>query len=92
MNPNGYFTKKCLTEAMLAFYRKDAGKLSIPKKAYEAGECAFKSVVLNESYRGNLAVSWEFYGEVDVFLIYDASGALLGNTYDFHQHYHLLKT
>lgn len=26
---NGYFTKKCLIEAMQAFYRKDAGRIPL---------------------------------------------------------------
>ncbi len=88
---NGYFTKKCLCEAMQAFYRKDAGRLPLPERVYETGECVFRSSVLRESYGGNVAFSWDFQGEAEGFLIYDTKGALLGNTRDLHQHYLLLK-
>lgn len=88
---NGYFTEKCLLEAMQAFYRKDAGRLPIPERVYDAGKSMFRSAVLNESYGGNLAFSWEFQGNADGFLIYDTSGILQGNIRDYHQHYFLLK-
>ena len=88
---NGYFTKKCLCEAMQAFYRKDAGRLPLPERVYETGECVFRSSVLRESYGGNVAFSWDFQGEAEGFLIYDTKGVLLGNTWDLHQHYLLLK-
>ncbi|MCM1099126.1 MAG: glycosyltransferase [Ruminococcus flavefaciens] len=88
---NGYYTKKCLIEAMQAFYRKDAGRLPLPERVYKAGENAFRSVALNESYGGNLAFSWDFQGEADGVLIYDTAGKLLENTRDSYQHYLLLK-
>ncbi|MCM1025977.1 MAG: glycosyltransferase [Roseburia sp.] len=88
---NGYYTKNCLIEAMQAFYRKDAGMLPLPERVYKAGENAFRSVALNESYGGNLAFSWDFRGEADGILIYDTAGELLGNTRDILQHYILLE-
>ena len=54
---NGYFTKRCLIETMQAFCRKDAGRVPVPEGVYEAGECRFDYVALNESYGGNLAFS-----------------------------------
>lgn len=88
---NGYFTKRCLIETMQAFCRKDAGRVPVPEGVYEAGECRFDYVALNESYGGNLAFSWDFHGEADGFLIYDGAGNLLRNTRDLRQHYLLLK-
>lgn len=88
---SGYFTKKCLIEAMQAFYRKDAGRIFVPERAYNVGECVFKSETLNESYGGNLAFSWDFQGDADGLIIYDADGALLEDIRDLHQHYFLLK-
>ena len=88
---NGYFTKKCLIEAMQGFYRKDMGRLSIPEKAYEVGKCVFRSVVLNESHGDNRALSWDFQGAADGFLIYDTMGVLIGDIHNPHQHYFLLK-
>lgn len=88
---NGYFTKKCLIEVMQTFYRQDAGRISLPERVYEAGESTFRLISLNESYGENLALSWDFQGEADGFLIYDTAGTLLSNTRDFHQHYLLVK-
>lgn len=88
---NGYYTKKCLIDAMQAFCRKDADRLSIPEKIYGIGEYVFESVVLKESYGGNLALSWNFKGQVEGFLIYDTLGILIGETRNMHQHYFLIK-
>lgn len=88
---NGYYTKKCLIEAMQAFYRKDAGRDLIPAKAYQLGECAFSFTVLRESYGGNLALSWSFKGNLDGFLIYNTAGRLIGETRNTYQHYILIK-
>lgn len=88
---NGYYTKKCLMEAVQAFYRKDAGRIPVPKRVYEAKESVFRSVSLTESYGGNMALSWDFQGEAEGFLIYDAAGVLQEYTRDVHQHYLLLK-
>ena len=88
----GYYTKKCLIEALLAFYRKDAGKALIPDKFYHVEDCEFTSTVLKESYGGNLAFSWSCKGKPDGFLIYDISkGAVLCDTRNVYQHYALLK-
>ncbi|MCM1231934.1 MAG: glycosyltransferase [Ruminococcus flavefaciens] len=87
----GYYTKKCLVDAVQAVYRKDAGEISISANVYEVGECAFTYTVLKESYGNNLALSWSYHGEADGFLIYDVSGKLIYETRDMHQHYFLLK-
>ena len=87
----GYYTKKCLTETMLAFYRKDAGRMSIPTKEYNIGECIFDFIILHDSYDENLALSWSFRGEAEGFLIYSISGKLICRTENVHQHYFLIK-
>lgn len=88
---NGYYTKKCLIDTVQSFYRKDAGKILTPEYNYELGAVRFVSVVLNESYRENLALSWNFQGEADGFLIYDDSGILIYETSNVYQHYVLIK-
>lgn len=88
---NGYYTKKCLMEVMQAFYRRDAGRIPVPERVYEAKESVFRSVFLAESYDENLALSWDFQGEAAGFLIYDTAGSLQGHTRDIHEHYLLLK-
>lgn len=87
----GYYTKKCLTETMLAFYCKDAGGMSIPAKEYHLDECKFDFISLRDSYGGNLALSWSFRGEADGFLIYGISGELICRTENVYQHYFLIK-
>ncbi|MCI9621039.1 MAG: glycosyltransferase [Dorea sp.] len=87
----GYYTKKCLIETMLSFYRRDAGRISIPVKDYRLGECIFDFIVLQDSYGGNLALSWSFHGEADGFLIYSTAGELICRTENIHQHYFLIK-
>ena len=88
---NGYYTEKCLIEAIQAFYREDAGRFSIPKKVYGLENSAFLSTVLRESYGGNLALSWDFKGNTDGFLIYDAAGILVIEINNVHQHYFLIE-
>lgn len=52
----------------------------------------FEYVCLNESYGGDLALSWTFRGEAEGFLIYDAdSGRLIREVCDGLGHYLLLK-
>lgn len=87
----GYYTKKCLTETMLAFYCNDAGRRSVPAKEYHLGKCIFDFVVLRESYGGNLALSWSFRGEAEGFLVYGISGKLLCRTENVYEHYFLIK-
>lgn len=86
----GYYTQRCLVEAMQMFYRKDAGRLFVPKKVYKLGQPAFSSTVLKESYGGNLALSWSYKGNTDGFLICDASGKVIFDTNNVHQHYFLI--
>lgn len=89
---HGYYTKKCLIDAMQAFYRKDAGRTLIPEESYSLEDCAFTSTKLYKSYGGNLALTWSFRGAADGFLICDSSGAtVLRDTKNFYQHYFLLK-
>ena len=88
---NGYYTKKCLLEAMQAFYRKDVGNLSVPEKVYQLETPEFTYTILNESYGGNLALSWVFHGDTDGFLIYDDVGTLVGETDNIHRHYCRIK-
>lgn len=51
----------------------------------------FTYCILRESHGGNLALSWEFKGEPDGFLIYDELGTQICETRDMHQHYFLIK-
>lgn len=87
----GYYTKKCLIEAVQAVCRRDTGELSIPAKIYDSGECIFTYTVLNESYGENLALSWNYSGNADGFLIYDTSGKLVYETGNVHQHFFLIR-
>lgn len=86
----GFYTKKCLMETIQAFYRWDAGRMSIPAKEYTLSECIFDYAVLNISFGGKLALSWSYRGETDGFLIYDKSGKLIYRTENVHQHYFLI--
>ncbi|SOY28934.1 putative glycosyltransferase EpsJ [Acetatifactor muris] len=54
-------------------------------------EGAFTYTVLNESYAGNLALSWSFSGKTDGFQIYDETGKEIYETWNRHQHYFLIK-
>lgn len=87
----GYYTQRCLVEAMQMFYRKDAGRLSTPTRFYNLGQPAFSSTVLKESYGGNLALSWSYKGNTDGFLICDVGGRVVSDTNNIHQHYYLIK-
>ncbi len=88
---NGYYTKKCLVDAVQAVCRKDAGEPIMPANIYDLGEKRFTYTVLKESYGGNLALSWSYQGEADGFLIYDISEELIYETRNLHQHYFLIK-
>lgn len=83
----GYYTKKCLIDAVQAICRKDAGENIFPVKIFNLGKREFIFTVLKESYGGNLALSWNYYGEADGFLIYDISGKLIYETRNVLQHY-----
>lgn len=89
---NGYYTKRCLLEAVLSLFREDMGKAyAQATDVYDVGDIGFESASLKESYGGNLALSWESKGKPDGFLIYDASGRLVEETENGYQHYLLLK-
>ncbi|MCI8712114.1 MAG: glycosyltransferase [Ruminococcus sp.] len=51
----------------------------------------FNSTALYESYGGKLALSWNFNGKPDGFLIYDDLGRLIYETRNCHKHYYLIK-
>lgn len=88
----GFFTKKCLTETMQAFYRRDAGRTLILMEQYHLPVCSFDDAVLNVSYGGKLALSWNYKGETDGFLIYDSLGSMVCRTENTHQHYLLIQS
>lgn len=87
----GYYTQKCLVETMQAFYRNDPGRLLIPARDYVLPVCEFCYAVLNTSYDGKLALSWDYQGETEGFLIYGRSGRLICKTENVHQHYLLIE-
>ena len=88
---NGYYTKKCLFDAVKAVYRKDAGEIITPANVYYIGEQAFTYTVLRESYGGDMALSWSYRGEPSGFLVYSISGEFVYETRNIHQHYFLIK-
>ncbi len=89
----GFFTKKCLVDALQMAMRKDMYVYSETNDVVcVMPEGKFEYVCLNESYGGNLALSWTFRGEAEGFLIYDAdSKRLVGEVCDGLGHYLLLK-
>ena len=87
----GYYTKKSLIDAIHAINRKDTGYIITPAKAYNLGEHKFTYIVLKESYKGGLALSWCYYGEADGFLIYDTLGKLIYETRNTYQHYYRIR-
>lgn len=87
----GYYTQRCLAEAMQAFYRKDTVSFSIPAKVYTLGNAVFSSTILKESYVGNLVLSWDFQGKADGFQLYDTAGILIAETNNEHRHYFLIR-
>lgn len=64
---------------------------SIPDIRVFPVEGEFVFTVLNESYDGNLALSWTFTGKPDGFLIYDEFGTQIYETRNTYQHYFLIK-
>ena len=88
----GFFTKKCLVDALLMAMRKDMHTYSESNVICAMPKGKFEYVCLKESYGGNLALSWTFRGEAKGFLIYDAdSERLVGEVCDSLGHYLLLK-
>ena len=88
----GFFTKKCLVDALLMAMRKDMYVYSESNVVCAMPEGHFEYVCLNESYGGNLALSWTFKGEAEGFLICDAdSERFVGEVCDSLGHYLLLK-
>ncbi len=89
---NGFFTKKCLVDAIQMCMRKDMYVYSESNEVYMLPDCAFEYVCVNESYGDNLAVSWIFRGEAEGYLVYDAdSGKLVGEAFHGLEHYLLLE-
>lgn len=87
----GYFARKLITEAVHLVVREDTVKEPLPTRTYDLGEAAFSHAILNESYGGYLALSWDYKGSTDGFLIYNTSGELIGETENIYQHYFLIK-
>ncbi len=89
---NGYYTKKCLTEAVWSLFREDAGTPYAQSAGiYEPGDFKFTSIAIRRSYGENLALSWNLAGKPDGFLIYASSGKLIETTENSDQHYMLIK-
>lgn len=89
---NGYYTKKCLIDSVLALFREDIGKEIVQvADVYDLEECKFTAIALKKSYGGNLALSWNVNGKPDGFLVYDTSGKLIEETENSYQHYFLIK-
>ncbi len=88
----GFFTKKCLVDAIQMVMRKDLYVYAESDVVCAMPKGHFEYICLNESYGGNLALSWTFRGEAEGFLIYNAdSGKLVGEVCDGLGHYLLLK-
>lgn len=88
----GFFTKKCLLDAIHMSMRNDMYTYSESDESYRMSECTFAYVCLKESYKNNLALSWTFQGEAEGFLIYDAdSGKVVGEISNVLEHYFLLE-
>lgn len=86
----GFFTRKCLVDAIQMSMRKDMYAYSESNKTYMLSDCKFEYVRLNQAYENKLALSWIFRGEAEGFLIYDAdSGKLVGKAGGL-EHYLLL--
>ena len=86
----GFFTRKCLVDAIQMSMRKDMYAYSESNKTYMLSDCKFEYVCLNQAYENKLALSWIFRGEAEGFLIYDAdSGKLVGKAGGL-EHYLLL--
>lgn len=77
--------KKMLTEELKTYH------CSVPDIRVAPIEGEFENTVLYESYDGNLALSWEFSGKSNGFLIYDGEGTLICETRNIHQHYFLIE-
>ena len=77
--------KKMLAEELKTYH------CSVPDIRVASIEGVFENTVLYESYDENLALSWEFRGKPNGFLIYDEKGALICETRNSHQHYFLIK-
>ncbi|MCM1232517.1 MAG: glycosyltransferase [Butyrivibrio sp.] len=88
----GYFTRKCLIDAVQMMLRRDMYTYSETNDTCAVSDCSFEYVCVNESYGDNLALSWVFRGEADGFLVCDAdSGEAVGEAFNVLDHYLLLK-
>ena len=89
---NGFYTKKCLIDSVQTLFREDIGKVfAQTTDIYDLDHYEFTAISLNESYGGNLALSWNMKGKPDGFLIYDSLGRLVEETENSYQHYLLIK-
>ena len=88
----GFFTRKCCTDAIHMLMREDMYVYAESNDTFYMPESVFEYVCLNESYGGNLALSWIFRGKADGFLIYDAdSGKLVREVDNALEHYLTVK-
>lgn len=87
----GYYTKRCLVDAVHTLCTKDVGRFTTPVKVYDPGEHEFTYIVLKESYGESFSLSWSYRGEADGFLIYDTFGKLIYETRNIHQHYYKIR-
>ncbi len=81
------------TEVQKLQLAQELGKYhcNIPNIKVASMDGEFTYTVLNESYGGNMALSWSFTGKPDGFLIYDEFGTKIYETGNEHQHYFLVK-
>lgn len=59
----GYFTRKCLLDAIQMSMRNDMHTYTESNETYLMPPCAIEYVCLKESYGDHLALSWTFQGE-----------------------------
>ncbi len=81
MMVSAFEQKKVLTDMLQKYGCR------IPDIRIMPTEGEFTFITLNESYDGNLALSWNFLGKPDGFFICDKTGMTIYETENIHQHY-----
>ena len=88
----GFFTKKCLMDAMQMAMREDMYLYYESQETFVMPAGFFEYVCVNESYEHHLAISWTFRGEAEGFLVCDAdTGKVAGEVSGGLEHYLLLQ-
>ncbi len=88
----GFFTKKCLMDAMQMALREDMHLYYESQETFVMPAGFFEYVCVNESYEHHLAISWTFRGEAEGFLVCDAdTGKVAGEGSGGLEHYLLLQ-